>query len=53
LADKIGRILGHPIVGHNKIGGAAVINVNSMAKANLEGGTNGTVSSRARLLPFA
>jgi len=50
LADTASKILGQPIVAENKVGGAGVIAINAVAKANPDGYTIGTVSYSATVI---
>jgi tripartite-type tricarboxylate transporter receptor subunit TctC len=50
LADTASRILGQPIVAENKLGGAGVIGLNAVAKANPDGYTIGTFSYSASVI---
>lgn len=50
LADTAGKILGQPIVAESKVGGAGVIGLNGVAKANPDGYTIGTFSYSASVI---
>ncbi len=50
LADTASKILGQPIITENKVGGAGVIGLNAVAKANPDGYTIGTFSYSASVI---
>ncbi len=50
MADLAGKTLGQPIIAENKVGGAGVIGINAVSKANPDGYTIGTVSYSATVV---
>ena len=50
LGEIAGQLLGQPIVSENKVGGAGVIALSAVAKANPDGYTIGTISYSATVI---